>query len=90
MHTSEVSPFERHFYRMPIAGGHAERITTGVGGHTVVVSPNELLLNGKGSSPALSTRRSRILRRIQRLEELPQAEQKAVLKILDGLLDRRG
>jgi transcriptional regulator with XRE-family HTH domain len=54
------------------------------------VTPNELLLNGKGSSPALSTRSSRILRRLQRLEELPQAEQKAVIKILDGLLDRRG
>jgi dipeptidyl aminopeptidase/acylaminoacyl peptidase len=39
MHTSEVSPFERHFYRMPIGGGPAERITTAVGGHTVVVSP---------------------------------------------------
>ncbi|HWP72672.1 MAG TPA: DPP IV N-terminal domain-containing protein, partial [Gemmatimonadaceae bacterium] len=40
LHTSEVSPFERHFYRMPIAGGAAERITTTVGGHTAVVSPN--------------------------------------------------
>ena len=44
MHTSEVSPFERHFYRMPIAGGPAERITTQVGGHTVVVSPNGQLV----------------------------------------------
>ena len=35
LHTSEVSPFERHFYRMPVAGGAAERITTTVGGHTV-------------------------------------------------------
>lgn len=40
MHTSEGSPFERHFWRMPIAGGPAERITKDVGGHTVVVSPN--------------------------------------------------
>jgi dipeptidyl aminopeptidase/acylaminoacyl peptidase len=44
MHTSEVSPFERHFYRMPIAGGPAERITTQVGGHAVVVSPNGQLV----------------------------------------------
>lgn len=44
MHTSEVSPFERHFYRLPIAGGAAERITTQVGGHTVVVSPNGTLI----------------------------------------------
>jgi transcriptional regulator with XRE-family HTH domain len=52
------------------------------------VTPNELLLNGKANPVPLSTRRSRILRRLQRLEELPQAEQKAILKILDGLLDR--
>ena len=44
LHTSEVSPFERHFYRMPIGGGAAERITTQVGGHTVVVSPNGQLV----------------------------------------------
>ena len=44
MHTSEVSPFERHFYRMPIAGGAAERITTQVGGHAVVVSPDGRLI----------------------------------------------
>ncbi len=40
LHTSEVSPFERHFYRMPVGGGPMERITTAVGGHTVTVSPD--------------------------------------------------
>ena len=40
MHTSEVSPFERHFYRLPLAGGTATRLTTAVGGHTVVLSPD--------------------------------------------------
>lgn len=40
LHTSEVSPFERQFYRMPIAGGASERITTQVGGHDVEISPN--------------------------------------------------
>ena len=44
LHTSEVSPFERHFYRMPVAGGNAERITTQVGGHTVSVSPDGSML----------------------------------------------
>jgi dipeptidyl aminopeptidase/acylaminoacyl peptidase len=44
LHTSEVSPFERHFYRMPVAGGPMERITTQVGGHTVVVSPDGKLI----------------------------------------------
>lgn len=44
LHTSEASPFERHFYRLPIAGGATERITTTVGGHTVVVSPDGQLI----------------------------------------------
>lgn len=44
LHTSEVSPFERHFYRMPVAGGAAERITVQVGGHTVTVSPDGAML----------------------------------------------
>lgn len=40
LHTSEVSPFERHFYRLSVAGGAIERITTTPGGHDVVVSPD--------------------------------------------------
>ncbi len=44
MHTSEVSPFQRDFWRMPIAGGARERITTRTGGHDVVVSPDGTLL----------------------------------------------
>jgi dipeptidyl aminopeptidase/acylaminoacyl peptidase len=44
LHTSEVSPFERHFYRLPIAGGPTERITTAVGGHDVEVSPDGRLI----------------------------------------------
>ncbi|HEU4630598.1 MAG TPA: prolyl oligopeptidase family serine peptidase [Gemmatimonadaceae bacterium] len=40
LHTSEGSPFEQHFYRMPIAGGTRTRITTGVGAHDVTVSPD--------------------------------------------------
>lgn len=44
LHTSEVSPFERHFYRLPITGGPAVRLTSEVGGHTVVVSPDARLL----------------------------------------------
>ncbi|HYD54176.1 MAG TPA: prolyl oligopeptidase family serine peptidase [Gemmatimonadaceae bacterium] len=42
--TSEKSPYERHFYRMPIAGGAREQITTRVGGHTVALSPDESML----------------------------------------------
>ncbi|HEX5436050.1 MAG TPA: prolyl oligopeptidase family serine peptidase [Gemmatimonadaceae bacterium] len=44
LHTSEVSPFERQFYRMSVSGGARERITTRKGGHTVTVSPNGRLL----------------------------------------------
>jgi dipeptidyl aminopeptidase/acylaminoacyl peptidase len=40
LHTSEVSPFERQIYRMPVSGGARERLTTKSGGHTGVVSPN--------------------------------------------------
>jgi dipeptidyl aminopeptidase/acylaminoacyl peptidase len=39
--TSEHSPFELHFYRMPVAGEARERITTRPGGHTVTLSPDE-------------------------------------------------
>ncbi|HEU4564377.1 MAG TPA: prolyl oligopeptidase family serine peptidase [Gemmatimonadaceae bacterium] len=44
LHTSEVSPFERHFYRLPAAGGTPQRITRAPGGHTVTVSPDGRLL----------------------------------------------
>ena len=40
LHTSEVSPFERHFYRLPVSGGERVRITTARGGHDVTVSPD--------------------------------------------------
>ncbi|HEU6452584.1 MAG TPA: prolyl oligopeptidase family serine peptidase [Gemmatimonadaceae bacterium] len=42
--SSEVSPFERHFYRMSVNGGKRERITTVKGGHDVTVSPDGKLL----------------------------------------------
>jgi len=40
LHTSEVSPFVRHFYRMPVAGGRREQLTKDAGGHQVVPSPD--------------------------------------------------
>ncbi|HTK57317.1 MAG TPA: prolyl oligopeptidase family serine peptidase [Gemmatimonadales bacterium] len=40
LHTSETSPYERHFWRMPVTGGARTRITTAIGGHTVTVSPD--------------------------------------------------
>jgi dipeptidyl aminopeptidase/acylaminoacyl peptidase len=44
MHTSEVSPFERHFYRMAVTGGARERLTREKGGHTVTMSPDGSML----------------------------------------------
>ncbi|MGH7718129.1 MAG: prolyl oligopeptidase family serine peptidase, partial [Gemmatimonadaceae bacterium] len=44
MHTSEVSPFERHFYRMAVSGGARERLTQRAGGHTVRPSPDEQMM----------------------------------------------
>lgn len=44
MHTSEVSPFQRDFWRMPVDGGPRQRITTRIGGNDVVVSPDGKLL----------------------------------------------
>ena len=40
MHTSEVSPFVRHFYRMPVNGGKREQLTKDAGGHQVTMSPD--------------------------------------------------
>jgi len=39
--SSEVHPGERHFYRMPINGGKAEKITSMTGNNEVVMSPDE-------------------------------------------------
>jgi len=42
--TSEQSPFESHFYRMPVAGGARVKITGPVGGHAVTLSPDETMI----------------------------------------------
>lgn len=44
LHSHEVSPFERHFYRMPVTGGSRTRLTTREGGHTATLSPDERLI----------------------------------------------
>jgi dipeptidyl aminopeptidase/acylaminoacyl peptidase len=38
--TSEESPFERHLYRMPVAGGARVKLTSGAGDHEGIVSPD--------------------------------------------------
>ncbi|MBO9155383.1 prolyl oligopeptidase family serine peptidase [Chitinophaga sp. GCM10012297] len=39
--TNEVHPGEKQFYRLPVVGGKAERITAMTGAHTVSLSPDE-------------------------------------------------
>jgi len=39
--TNEVHPGEQQFYRLPVTGGKAERITTMAGANDVTVSPDE-------------------------------------------------
>lgn len=42
--TNEVHPGEKHFYRLPVDGGKAERITTMTGAHEVELSPDEKMI----------------------------------------------
>lgn len=39
--TNEVHPGEKHFYKLPVSGGKAEKITTLTGAHEVSLSPDE-------------------------------------------------
>lgn len=52
------------------------------------VSTDELL-GVKAVSDKLSPKTARLLKRLQRIEELPPADQRAVLKLVDAMLDTR-
>ena len=39
--TNEAHPSEKHFYKMPVTGGKAEKLTSMVGAHEVSLSPDE-------------------------------------------------
>lgn len=39
--SSEVSPFDRHFYSMPVDGGARKQLTKEAGNHRVALSPDE-------------------------------------------------
>jgi len=43
-HSSEVSAFDRDYYRVPITGGARQKLTVGLGAHQAVLSPDEKLL----------------------------------------------
>ncbi|MEP7087223.1 MAG: DPP IV N-terminal domain-containing protein, partial [Gemmatimonadota bacterium] len=78
LHTSELSPFEQHFYRMATTGGARTQITKTSGGHQVVVSPNEQLLADVYSTsnrpPELYVMRNRAGAAETRLTLSPTAE----------------
>lgn len=42
--TNEVHPGEKHFYKLSITGGAAEKITSATGAHEVEISPDEKML----------------------------------------------
>jgi dipeptidyl aminopeptidase/acylaminoacyl peptidase len=42
--TNEVHPGEKHFYRLPVQGGKAVRLTTMTGAHEVTLSPDEKMM----------------------------------------------
>jgi dipeptidyl aminopeptidase/acylaminoacyl peptidase len=76
--SSEQSPFEQHFYRMPIAGGAREKLTGRVGGHTVVLSPDEAMLADVFSTsnrpPELYIQQNRASAESSKLTESPTKE----------------
>ena len=41
LHSNRESPFEQHFYRLPVKGGEMVRLTSGRGKHEVSLSPDE-------------------------------------------------
>lgn len=55
------------------------------------VSPDELLHPKKSTRPKATSRRDgRLLRRIQRVQELPPPQQRTVLEVLESLLKAHG
>ncbi len=51
------------------------------------VTPNEVLGEGKRERAQKRPRDARVLRRLYRLEQLPEAQRLAVLKVLDGIIE---
>ncbi|MGH7476062.1 MAG: prolyl oligopeptidase family serine peptidase [Longimicrobiales bacterium] len=76
--TSEVSPFERHFYHMPLEGGARVRITTPAGGHWVTPSPAgerlALVHSRSNEPPELHVMANRAGAEMRRLTTTPIAE----------------
>lgn len=76
--TNEGSPFEQHFWRMPVRGGQRTRLTSGVGGHDVTVSPDGRLLadvySESNRPPELFVQENRAGAAMSRLTTSPTAD----------------
>jgi transcriptional regulator with XRE-family HTH domain len=53
------------------------------------ITVDELLVGGNGAQEKKPLRSVKVLRRLQRIERLPEAKQRAVLKVLDALLEQQ-
>jgi transcriptional regulator with XRE-family HTH domain len=72
-----------------------ERGTRGLTVHQVVklakvlkVSADEILIGGNGSHETKPPTSLKLLRRLQRIEQLPEPRQRVVLKFIDALIDQ--
>jgi transcriptional regulator with XRE-family HTH domain len=54
------------------------------------VTPNEVLGEGKRERPQRRPSDARVMRRLYRLEQLPEPQRLAVLKVLDGIIEAHG
>jgi transcriptional regulator with XRE-family HTH domain len=50
-------------------------------------TPNDILGAGKRQRPNARPQDARVLRRLSRIEKLPDSQRQAVLKILDGIIE---
>ena len=88
--TNEVSPFEQHLYRMPVAGGPMEKITAKTGKHNAVVSPDGQLVADVYSyvnrPPDLFLLRNRPGAEMSQLTVSPSAEWLSFPWIIPGIV----
>lgn len=54
------------------------------------VSIDEILIGSNGAAEKTPLSSVKLLRRVQRIEELPEARQRVVLKFIDALIDQEG
>jgi transcriptional regulator with XRE-family HTH domain len=55
---------------------------------TLRVSTDEILIGGNGHAEKTPLASVKLLRRVQRIEKLPAARQRVVLRVIDALIDQ--